>query len=60
MIQWLMENLATILVSAVLILLVLAVVRRMMKNKAEGRSSCGCGCGGCAMRGSCHRKQVQP
>ncbi|MBQ8545549.1 MAG: FeoB-associated Cys-rich membrane protein [Clostridia bacterium] len=37
-----------------LIAIVVAIVVRLIVNKAKGKSSCSCGCGGCAMREMCH------
>lgn len=60
MITWIMENMATIIVSAVLLLVVAAVIAGMVRGKRKGKSSCGCGCAGCpagsccAMNGDCH------
>jgi len=54
MIVWIMGNLGTIIISAVLAVAVAAVVVGMVRNKRKGKSSCGCGCAGCAMNGSCH------
>ncbi len=59
MITWLMENMATIIISAVLVLVVAAAVASMVRGKRKGKSSCG-GCSGCpsgslcAMNGACH------
>ena len=47
MITWLMENMATIIISAVLVLVVAAAVASMVRGKRKGKSSCGCGCSGC-------------
>lgn len=49
-----MENMATIIVSVVLVIVVAAVIASMVHNKRKGKSSCGCGCAGCAMNGACH------
>lgn len=57
MLAWIMENLATILISAVLVVIVAAVIAGMVRDKKKGKSSCGCGCSGCAMNGACHRKK---
>lgn len=57
MLAWIMENLATILISAVLVVIVAAVLAGMVRDKKKGKSSCGCGCSGCAMNGACHRKK---
>jgi hypothetical protein len=29
----------------------------MVKNKKQGKSSCGCGCSSCGMKDSCHGKK---
>lgn len=57
MIAWIMGNLGTIIISAVLIIAVAVVIACMVRNKRKGKSSCGCGCAGCAMNGSCHPGQ---
>ena len=54
MFTWLMENMATIIVSAVLVLVVAAAIASIVRGKRKGKSSCGCGCAGCAMNGVCH------
>lgn len=54
MLTWLMENMATIIISAVLVLVVAAIIVSMVRSKRKGKSSCGCGCAGCAMNGACH------
>lgn len=54
MFAWIMENMATIIISAVLMAIVAAVIAGIVRDKKKGESSCGCGCAGCAMNGSCH------
>lgn len=54
MLAWIMENMATIIISAVLIIVVGASIASMVRSKKRGKSSCGCGCAGCAMNGACH------
>ena len=54
MLTWLMENMATIIISAVLVLVAAAILVSMIRGKRKGKSSCGCGCAGCAMSGACH------
>lgn len=54
MLTWIMENMATIIISAVLIVVVAVVIASMVRGKRRGKSSCGCGCAGCAMNGTCH------
>ena len=54
MVNFLKDNIATILISLVLLGIVLLIVRGIFKDKKKGKSSCGCNCGSCAMAGSCH------
>lgn len=57
MLNWIMENLANIAVCAVLLVIVTLIIVHMVKNKKEGRSSCGCDCGGCPMSDGCHHEK---
>lgn len=52
---WLMANIGTIVVAVILAIVVTAVIAKMVKNKKQGKSSCGCGCENCAMKGECHK-----
>lgn len=54
MLDWIMNNISTMIVCAVLVAVVAAVIHSMVKNKKHGKTSCGCGCDSCAMRGTCH------
>ena len=53
MLNWIAENLATILICAILILIVFLIIRYLLRQKKAGKSSCGCGCANCAMHGQC-------
>ena len=55
MIQGILENAGTIIVSIALIVLVIGIVIRMRKDKKQGKSACGGNCGCCPMAGSCHK-----
>ncbi len=55
MLAWLCENAATVIIAAVLVAAVIIILVKMVRDKRQGRSSCGCGCSSCAMRGSCHK-----
>ena len=57
MLAWLTENLATIIICAVLMAVVAAIIVSMVRNKKKGKSACGCGCSDCPMSGSCHSKK---
>lgn len=54
--NWLSANLATVLICLALAGAVTAIVVHLVRAKKRGESSCGCGCGGCPMSDSCHKK----
>jgi len=56
MLAWLFENIATILICVVLLAIVAAIIINLIKNKRQGKSSCGNGCQSCPMSGTCHHK----
>lgn len=56
MLAWITANLVTILVCFILLVSVALVITYLIRNKRRGRTSCGCNCAGCALRGSCHQK----
>ncbi|MDD7035756.1 MAG: FeoB-associated Cys-rich membrane protein [Firmicutes bacterium] len=58
MFNWISENLATIIICAVLAAIVVAIIAGMIRNKKKGKSSCGCGCSSCPMSGSCHKEKL--
>lgn len=47
----------TIIICAALAAIVVAIVYRLIRNKRQGKSSCGCGCSSCAMQEICHKKK---
>lgn len=53
MFAWIMENMATIAISAGLIVVVAAIIVGMVRGRKKGKSSCGCGCAGCPAGGAC-------
>ena len=57
MLNFLQLNGGTILLTAVLVLVVVSIIRYLVRQKRQGCSSCGCGCGGCPMNGSCRQKK---
>lgn len=57
MFEWLCENLATIIISVILLAAVIGIIAGLAGNKKKGKSSCGCGCSNCPMSGSCHDKK---
>lgn len=54
--EWIAANLGTIVVGLVLLIIVGLVVFKLVRDKKKGKSTCGCGCSNCAMKGSCHKK----
>ncbi len=57
MLAWLEANVSTILVGAVLLAVVVLAVRKLIRDRREGNSPCGCGgCDGCAACGKCRRQ----
>ncbi|MCI5996354.1 MAG: FeoB-associated Cys-rich membrane protein [Blautia sp.] len=52
---WFMQNLGTIVISFLLAAVVCSVIVKMVRDKKNGRSSCGCNCGNCSA--GCCRKQ---
>ena len=55
MLKMITDNLGTIIVSLILILIVAAIIAGMVKKRKQGKSTCGCGCANCAMKGMCHK-----
>lgn len=57
MLEFLSENIGTIIVLLILLAVVAAIIAGQIKNKKQGRSSCGCGCKDCPNSGMCHSKK---
>lgn len=55
--SWFQGNLATILISAALVALMAAIVVSRVRARKAGKSTCGCGCGECAMHSVCQGAQ---
>ena len=55
--QWLIENLGSIVVVLVLTAIVSAIIVHMIRQKRSGKGGCGCGCDGCANSGYCHPRK---
>lgn len=54
MLTWLSANFSTLLISLVLFAVVISIVRYLIRQKKQGKHTCGCsgGCAGCS--GDCH------
>jgi len=55
--SWLLDNLPSVIVGVILLVIVASIVRGQVRKRKNGGSSCGCGCSGCAMSEHCHPKQ---
>lgn len=55
MFAWLSENLATIIICAVLLAVVIAICVHLVRQKKQGKSPCGCGCESCGSCGQCRK-----
>lgn len=55
MLQWISENIGTIAVGLVLLAVVILIVRVMMRDKKQGKSSCGGNCASCGGCCACHK-----
>ena len=56
MIQYLKDNIATILISGVIFgLMAWVIVHKIRQMKKSSESSCGCGCSGCPVASRCHK-----
>lgn len=52
--DWLIANIGSILVGALVVAVVALVIALMAKDKKQGKSSCGSSCASCPMAGKCH------
>ncbi len=52
-----MTHIGTIVVLLVLLTIIILIVRSMLKDKAAGKSTCGCDCSHCG--GVCHCMEHQ-
>lgn len=49
--------LPTIIISAIIGITVIAIILNEIIKQKNGKSSCSCGCSGCAMKDTCHNKK---
>lgn len=57
--EWVLNNLATIIIAAAVGVAALAAITSVIRNRRSGKSSCGCGCAGCAMKDCCQNKETK-
>ena len=51
---WLINNVGTVITFIILAAVIVLIILRIKKDKAAGKSSCGCNCRNCALHGKCH------
>lgn len=57
MLQWFSANAGTLVLCILLLAVVALIVRSLLRQRKQGKSSCGCNCAHCAMHGSCHSQK---
>ena len=55
MLVFIKDNLGTIIVTLLLIVMVAAIINKLIQDRKKGISSCGHNCGSCAMAGACRK-----
>ena len=56
---WLQNNAGTMMVGLLVAAMVAMLVWKMIRDKRQGKSSCGCGCEGCALKDKCHPSKIE-
>ncbi|NLE25871.1 MAG: FeoB-associated Cys-rich membrane protein [Clostridiaceae bacterium] len=54
MLNFLINNLPSIIVGTIVFVIIGAVVMKLIRDKKNHKSSCGACCAGCPMAGKCH------
>ena len=57
MLQWICANLGTILICIALIVVIALIFRSLIRQRKQGKASCGCNCAHCAMHETCHSQK---
>jgi len=57
MTEWLMANIANIVITAILVFIVACIIHKLIRDKKRGISSCGSNCAHCSLSGTCHNRQ---
>ena len=48
------ENFGTLIICLILALSVFLVIKKLIKDKKNGKCKCGCACASCSMSETCH------
>lgn len=54
MLTFLKMNLGTIIVGIAVLALLVAIARKLLRDRKQGKNSCGCNCAHCPSAGMCH------
>ncbi|MBP5593710.1 MAG: FeoB-associated Cys-rich membrane protein [Clostridia bacterium] len=57
MMDWIINNIGSIIVVAILQLVITLILVSFIKNKKKANGSCGCGCANCPMSKTCCGKK---
>lgn len=55
MMNWLSANLASLVVGFVVAAIVSLIIVKMIRDKKQNKSTCGCSCSGCPGASYCHK-----
>lgn len=56
MLLWLQQNIGTVIVCIVMLIVISLLLIKAIRDKKKGKSFCGCGCKNCAMHDKCNKK----
>ncbi|MCQ2504740.1 MAG: FeoB-associated Cys-rich membrane protein [Saccharofermentans sp.] len=59
MLNLIRDNIGNIGALIVLALILFLAIRTIVKNRKSGRGNCSCGCSGCPMSSTCHKKDKE-
>jgi len=48
---------ATFIIATILAVIVIAIIMKLIRDKKNGKTNCGCGCGSCPNSGLCHKTE---
>lgn len=57
MLEWISQNLATIIIAVIIVAIIVCIIIKMRRDKKSGKTSCGCGCDNCPSSSICHKSK---
>lgn len=57
MLDFLKENISTIVIGLIIFAIAVGVIAKMIRDKKNGKTTCGCGCENCPSADICHVKR---